>query len=446
MLLPTLAAAEQAAQPQAAAFDQVWQRADYPVAASVAKRSWLWGPLAMYNTMEPLVESPGGMRQVRYYDKSRMEINDPNGDPNSPWFVTNGLLVVEMISGHMQVGVNTFEPREPAGIAVAGDVRTAGAVNFTPTYAALGGVATINISEHRALPRPGQDVRESLSADGAVTNNTPPHNVGKLPKMQQYETVTGHNIPDVFWSFMNQRGTVYENGAYHEGELFNWLYAMGYPITEPYWITVEIAGKRLPVMMQAFQRRILTYNPDNAQQWQVEMGNVGMQYHQWRYPTNPSPQPNPSPAPDATPLKFKHVEGDVASQQFSAIHDPLYTAINKQEDWEALWKRHSIQMNPNNVPPSVDFKTEFVVAAFWGDKPDSCYGLNITGVSVSGTTMVVNVSRTQVDKVCLTVITQPHDFAVVSKAGLPQKTRPQPYDVIFRDGNTTINTTQVTLP
>ena len=86
------------------------------------------------------------------------------------------------------------------------------------------------------------------------------------------------------------------------------------------------------------------------------------------------------------------------------------------------------------------------MAAFWGDKPDSCNSLNITGVGVSGATMDVTVSRTTVDKVCLTVITQPHDFALVSKVGLPLKTRPQAYDVIFKDGNTVISTTQVTLP
>src|SRR6187551_28142 len=106
VLAPTLVSAEQAAQAQNTnrAFEQVWQRADYPVAQGRAERSWLWGPAARDNRTEQLVESPGGKRQVRYYDKSRMEINDPNGDPNSPWFVTNGLLVVEMISGHMQVG------------------------------------------------------------------------------------------------------------------------------------------------------------------------------------------------------------------------------------------------------------------------------------------------------------------------------------------------------
>ena len=43
-------------------------------------------------------------RLVQYFDKTRMEITDPNGDQNSIWYVTNGLLVVELMSGRMQIG------------------------------------------------------------------------------------------------------------------------------------------------------------------------------------------------------------------------------------------------------------------------------------------------------------------------------------------------------
>jgi hypothetical protein len=445
LLAPALATAQQPSQPdpaEVAAFEQVWQRADLPVAQGVAKRSWLWGPQARDNRTEPLVESPGGKRQVRYFDKSRMEINDPNGDPKSPWFVTNGLLVVEMISGHMQVGYNTFEPRQPAQIPVAGDLMTMGPQPVTPSYATLARVATVDTNQNRSQPRTGQDVREVLSIDGSVHTGAP-EGVGRLPKLQQYESMTGHNIPDVFWAYMNQRGTVYENGQYRDGQLFNWLYAMGYPLTEPYWITIEVQGRKMPVMMQAFQRRILTYNPANVAEWRVEMGNVGLQYHEWRYGT--APAPTPGPKNDIVPLKVRHVESG-SNNQFSAIHEPLYTAIANQQDWQAIWNRHTMAMNPLNTPPSVDFKNEFVIAAFWGDKPDACYDLNVTGVSVQDKTLTVKVARIQSDRVCATVLTQPHDFAVVSKAGLPASSSLTKYNVVFVDGNKAFTTTEVTLP
>ncbi|NJM07394.1 hypothetical protein HC891_16235 [Candidatus Gracilibacteria bacterium] len=60
---------------------------------------------------------------------------------------------------------------------------------------------------------------------------------------------------------------------------------MGYPISEPYWMRVQVNGATF-VLAQAFERRVLTYNPTNAPAWQVEMGNVGQHYYTWRYETN----------------------------------------------------------------------------------------------------------------------------------------------------------------
>jgi hypothetical protein len=35
--------------------------------------------------------------------------------------------------------------------------------------------------------------------------------------------------------------------------------------------------------LQCFERRCLTYTPDNPEGWQVEFGNIGRHYYQWRY-------------------------------------------------------------------------------------------------------------------------------------------------------------------
>src|SRR5687768_6905672 len=73
------------------AFQRVWDRTDKPVADGKAVRSWLWGPEALKpTTYEPYQQAPNGRRLVQYFDKSRMEITDPNGDPTSQWYVTNG--------------------------------------------------------------------------------------------------------------------------------------------------------------------------------------------------------------------------------------------------------------------------------------------------------------------------------------------------------------------
>ncbi|MFN3335892.1 MAG: CAP domain-containing protein, partial [Thermomicrobium sp.] len=66
------------------------------------------------------------------------------------------------------------------------------------------------------------------------------------------------------------------------------LFIIGRPITEPYWTLVRLRGEVRWVLVQAFERRLLTYTPENPEGWRVEMGNVGRHYYEWRYGTPPS--------------------------------------------------------------------------------------------------------------------------------------------------------------
>src|SRR5438270_845480 len=87
MPLSVVHAAEPFADP---AFRAVWDRSDGPVAASKVQRTFLWGPAPLSAAMqEKYAQSPGGTRLVQYFDKSRMEITDPNAPQTSPFFVTN---------------------------------------------------------------------------------------------------------------------------------------------------------------------------------------------------------------------------------------------------------------------------------------------------------------------------------------------------------------------
>src|SRR5215472_4103802 len=80
-----------------------------------------WGPLstARDGQAEPYVEGSfngqAGMRLVQYFDKARMELTTPT----SP--VTNGLLTVELKSGQVQLGDNSFQQQAAANIGIAGD-------------------------------------------------------------------------------------------------------------------------------------------------------------------------------------------------------------------------------------------------------------------------------------------------------------------------------------
>lgn len=261
------------------AFLRTWERADRPVATGHATRPWLWGPVSFASALEPYAQGKSGQREVQYFDKARMEINNPGGARDSPFFVTNGLLVVEMISGRVQTGDKEFEQgtRPPSQVPVAGDINSPDAL----TYASLAPVASLN-NDNRAPDRTGQDVTATLNRAGQVGDD--PSKAGGV-KVVRYEKNLGHNIPDVFWNYMNSTGPVYNGrfGTYSDAAILNWETDLGYPITEPYWTTVKIGGATRQVLVQAFQRRVLTYVPDNAPGWQVEMGNVGRQYFDWRY-------------------------------------------------------------------------------------------------------------------------------------------------------------------
>jgi hypothetical protein len=288
------------------AFQQVWERTDKPVQdGTVTDRSWTWGPTGFFSTQEPYVEAANGQLLVQYFDKSRMEVSDPNGDRSSPWFVTNGLLVTEMMSGKIAKGTNSFTETIPAQVPVAGD--TSASVN-APTYASLAKVASLN-SNNRAVDRTGQVVDQGLDKDANVISSAKFKEYAGTVVYSVYEPTLGHNIPNVFWTFMNQSGLVYENGQLVTGKIVDWVFAMGYPLTEPYWVSINVGGKDIWVLMQAFQRRILTYNPSNDPSFQVEMGNVGRSYYDWRYnqqgqvipsATAAVPTTTGTPAPAAT--------------------------------------------------------------------------------------------------------------------------------------------------
>ncbi|MFW6075502.1 MAG: lamin tail domain-containing protein, partial [Chloroflexota bacterium] len=79
-------------------------------------------------------------------------------------------------------------------------------------------------------------------------------------------------------------GLVYQDGGYQEAPLFeNPFFATGFPVTAPYWARVAVGGSVQDVLLQCFERRCLTYTPENDPGWQVESGNVGQHYYTWRY-------------------------------------------------------------------------------------------------------------------------------------------------------------------
>jgi hypothetical protein len=260
-------------------FQQVWSETDQPVAEGQASRAWYWGAAPWLSRVEPYVQSPGGGRRVQYFDKSRMELTQP-----ATGAVSNGLLVREMVAGRIQTGdlPDQFEPRAPATIMVAGDL--AGA-NPAPIYGSFASVASLQ-NDNRAPNRVGQMADQRLDRAGRVTG-APAGLLGPPVELVAYDDRLGHNLPRVFWEFLHQRGLVYRDGRLQHDQLVDWVFAFGLPITEPYWIRVRVGGAERDVLVQLFERRVLTYTPGNPPGWEVEMGNVGQHYYLWRYEATP---------------------------------------------------------------------------------------------------------------------------------------------------------------
>jgi hypothetical protein len=276
LIVPVIAAMPRAPETRAApaatdAYQRTWARTDQPVAAGAVSRTWMWGPEAFTESIwEDYTESPGGTRQVQYFDKSRMEITNPGGDQSSEWYVTNGLLVVEMMTGRMQVGNGQFIDRAPANVNVAGDP------DDPLTYAVL--------AQRRAdAPVPvGSAITQRISASGQVSND--PALAARGVTAATHVNETNHTVASVFWDFMHASGPVHRDGQTVTDKLFNSpFYATGLPVTEAVWASVKIGGTQRDLLLQCFERRCLTYNPENPAAWQVEAGNVGLHYYQWRY-------------------------------------------------------------------------------------------------------------------------------------------------------------------
>ncbi len=217
-LLVTLAKADSPANEY---FDRTWQRTDKPVADLQIHRTWIWGPEAFTGELpEAYADAPGGHRTVQYFDKSRMEItSDPSVPPDSFWYVTNGLLVKEMITGKIQTGDTEYKTFSPATLNVAGDSNDPNA----PTYASF----------HNLRYAPpladGAPITQRVGRNGNVSDDPTMASMGVTAAYRVTVEGIDHQVAFPFWEFMNSEGLVFQDGSFvgrpalSESLLCHWL-------------------------------------------------------------------------------------------------------------------------------------------------------------------------------------------------------------------------------
>lgn len=337
LLLGVLAALLISTQPAAArdpdegAFRRVWAAIDGPVANGSAQRPWFWGPEPFMTFDEDYIEGIGGQRRVQYWDKGRMEISNPNDDPSDPWYVTSGLLPLEMIRGRVQLGDDEFERRDRAQIPIVGDDDPR-ANPDAPTYADFFLHTTVFLdsrlqpvtnnpigpgnADSAAPPRFGDLVAQEVNADGRVVDN--PELAAAYPgtRIVYYDGVFSHNIPEVFWNFLQTVEQPPMNGSNRQDMRYDWVYLIGHPASEPYWVQTLIGGVEQYVMVQVYERRVLSYNPNNPPGYQVEMANSGRHYYNWRYaePAATAPTEAPQIRPDNVNATVSPQEGPLGTE------------------------------------------------------------------------------------------------------------------------------------
>jgi hypothetical protein len=212
-----------------------------------------WGPLttAHDGQQEPYREAQGGQRLVQYFDKGRMELTNGN--------VTNGLLATELVKEEIRVGDTATQFQPAPNIPIAGDPDNAG-----PTYAAIRIRASAVFSITPATP--GRLVTTSIDARGALSLGDPTPGSGPT-SLGPYDGATQHNVLQAFAAYRGRVG----------------LATIGYATSEPFLTMVRVGGTPRQIVVQVFERRVLTYTPENPDPYQVEMGNIGQHYYAWRY-------------------------------------------------------------------------------------------------------------------------------------------------------------------
>lgn len=252
--------------------ESIWERSDGPVSRGVVDRAWLWGPEPVSTSTEFYPESPSRTRTLVYYNKGRLDILDPEGNSASDWYAVGGLLVQEMLAGRVQLGDAFFVDRPLSEFPLTGDFGQEQPVTYAtlaPFSSAWQGETAEGFAsggERRVADRSGDAVMALLGGDGRLIPNAMP---SSSVRYGSYDETTGHNIADVFVEW---------NAA----QPYPALYLLGHPISEPYWIDTVIEGVPQTILIQAFQRRVLTYTPGNPEGWQVESTNVGDHYRAWR--------------------------------------------------------------------------------------------------------------------------------------------------------------------
>jgi murein DD-endopeptidase MepM/ murein hydrolase activator NlpD len=269
-------------------FEATWGLTDGAVLRG-QQQGWLWGPKPFGG---PILEQYTGNqhsgRMVQYFDKGRME---RQSDGKGGFLFTVGKLGWELLTGKVDLGGGQMTDVGPAQIPLVGMIEVTAAedaaraaaglppIKLAPTYADAQINAARRTENHNGAP-----IAWIMRQGGAIEPFSPPAST----YLVNYDEVTGHHAADVFANWYIQTFQTSPDGdpahtleALLKGKVEG--FDPGHPLTDPFWVEVTVDGVDRFILVQVFERWTMTYTPDNPDGWQVELGNVGLHYYEWRY-------------------------------------------------------------------------------------------------------------------------------------------------------------------
>lgn len=121
------------------------------------------------------------------------------------------------------------------------------------------------------------------------------------------------------------------------------------------------------------------------------------------------------------PVKFTDVDRD----PYSGIGTESNRVVRDANAWSALWAQHKSGRTPQPALPAIDFSKDLIAAVFAGQRPNSCWELNIERVSRLEGKIVVEYRLRDVTPVaiCAMAITSPSHLVALPRTDLPVEFR-----------------------
>jgi protease stability complex PrcB-like protein len=118
-----------------------------------------------------------------------------------------------------------------------------------------------------------------------------------------------------------------------------------------------------------------------------------------------------------SPVAFSIVDTD----SNSGIQSFRTASIQDSNSWNALWAEHKRNMVPTPAPPAFDFSQKMVLGVFLGSRPNACYSVQITSISIIDNQklqVVYHENTPPGNAVCAAVITYPSQIVALDNSNL----------------------------